>query len=310
MRYILWSGGWDSTYLLCKRARESDETIQPIYVSYRHGNEVNERKRRLTLLDMIRGKEDIKATINAPIEIKEEALPPSEEYDAAYERLKPTLYPMYGDSMFSFLGRITLLFPQPEIAIEAPIPGTRSAGRIETLMEEKGLEIDDDGNVTPGVGDADVLTVFGCYKYPIRKISEIQMISDVKEWGYFDDVFQNTWSCYSGLDYQCGVCHACEVKWASGDAFEWRFTDRGKNNHAIKLYLQGIDEEKGTNYAELFTKYVMNGDWVTVDDSVSTMSEDSDEYEQVQQKSENVMGYFSYLVNNWPEATSINAPAI
>lgn len=310
MRYILWSGGWDSTYLLCKRARESEETIQPVYVNYRHGNAVNERKRRNTLIGLIRGKSDIKAKINSPIEIEEDALPQSEEYDAAYGRLKEKIESMYGDNMFRFMGRIALIFPQPEIAIEAPIPGVRSVGRIEQLMKDGGLEIDDEGKITPGVGDPDILLVFGCYQYPIRKITEIQMIEDVKSWGYFDDVFQNTWSCYSGLDRQCGVCHACEVKWGSGDAFLWRFDERAQKDHAIKEYLKTIDEENGTGYAELFTNYVMNGDWVTVNNGSSTLEEGTDEYKSVQQKSENIMGYFSYLENNWPNAKDINAPTI
>lgn len=312
MRYILWSGGWDSTYLLCKRARESDETIQPVYVSYHHGNEVNERKRRLTLLDMIRAKADIAAVINPPIEISKEALPPSEEFDAAYERCRETIEGMYGKNMFSFLGRIALVFSEPEIAIEAPAPGTREKGKIEELMTEGGLQIDDDGHVTPGVGDPDILKIFGCFRYPVLRVNAAQMLEDVKTWGYFVDVFHNTWSCYSGLERQCGVCNACEVKWRYGDTFLWRFDARAQKDHAIKRHLQQIDAEKGTKYADYFTRYVMNGDWVTADiETAQPLSaRTSDAYKLTQQKSEKLMQYFSYLENNWPEAKDINAPII
>lgn len=291
MRYILWSGGWDSTYLLVKRARESDETIQPIYVAFRRGSEVNERKRRLKIWEMLKSK-DLKATINPPIEVDKDALPPSEEFETAYENLKETLEAMYGDSMYAFLGRVTLLFPNPEIAIEAPAPGIRDMGRIEKLMRDKGLEIDDDGRVTPGIGDPDTLIVLGCFRYPLLHTTELQMLDDVKAWGFYDDVFQDTWSCYSGLERQCGVCRACEVKWESGDAFQWRFDERAIKDHAIKEFLK----TKGDRYAEFFVKYIMNGDWVNVDDDDN--------------KSERLMKYFTWLENNYPDMESINAPAI
>lgn len=318
MRYILWSGGWDSTYMLCKLARESDETIQPVYISYssgfyKHGNEAAERKARAELLNLIREKTDIKAKIQEPIEIREDALPDTDEYETAYSECKSAIEALYGEkNLFYYFGKASLIFPDIAVGMEAPPPGTREndVGRFSKLLQDNGLRVDDDGNVNGDNATKAFQIVLGNMRYPLLKINEIQMISDVKEWGYFDDVFQKTWSCYSGMERQCGVCRSCEVKWMSGDAFEWRFDDKAKKDHEIKQYLTSIDETNGTSYANYFVKYILNGNWVTVNDGTSAMSEDSDEYKQMQQKSENLMQYFSYLENKWPEAKDINAPTI
>ena len=115
------------------------------------------------------------------------------------------------------------------------------------------------------------------------------------------------------MDRQCGVCRSCEVKWLCGDAFAWRFDDKAKKDHEIKQYLQSLDADGNTKYADYFTHYITNGNWVTVDDgnsSVSTMSAGSDVYKTTQEKSERLMAYFSYLEKNWPEGKMLNAPII
>lgn len=304
MIYILWSGGWDSTYLLCKRAREVDDIIQPVYEVFPRPNTTNERKQRLEILSMLREKADIKATIRDPIEIAEDALPPSEEYNAAYDALKDSISHMYRS-----IGKMALLFPGAEIGIEAPAPGTRDIGRIEKMMINGGLEIDDEGNVTPNVGDKNILLIYGGFKYPLLHINAAQMLDEVKEWGY-EDIFRKTRSCVSSLGRQCGVCNNCEVKWKYGDTFSFLFDDRAKKDHKIKTFLQTVDSEKGTNYAELFTQYIMNGDWVSVNGDASALAKDSSDYQKAQQQSGTIMQYFSLLENNWPDAKNINAPII
>ena len=313
MRYIMWSGGWDSTYLLCKRARESEETIQPIFIASDHANEPSERTARNKLLDMIRAKSDIQAEIRMPLEIREDALPSTPEYEAAYEACREAIEALYGPhNMFCFFGRVSLLFDHPEMGMEAPPPGLweNDLGRFGQFLKEHNMTVDKDGNVSGTDADPNFLTVIGCFRYPILFTNELQMLDDVKAWGYFDDVFQNTWSCYSGMDRQCGVCRSCEVKWLCGDAFAWRFDDKAKMDHEIKQYLQTLDKDGGTKYADYFTHYIMNGNWVTVDNGVSTMSADSSAYKATQEKSERLMVYFSYLEKNWPKGKMLNAPII
>lgn len=294
MRYILWSGGWDSTYLLCKRARESDEEIQPICMAPNGYARVDkERAARWNIFSLLQGKKDIKAKIRVPIEIPEDGLPPWEEYDAAYKRTYAK-HPEELEGMFGCLGRITKFFPQPEIGIEAPAPDSRTnnIGKMEALMLGSGLKLDAEGKVTPGVGDADILMILGCYQWPILHINEAQMLEDVKAWGYFDDIFQHTRSCYTNEDRCCGVCRACDIKLMYGDAFKFQFDEKALKDHAIKAWL----ENKGGKYADYFKTYAMNGNWVTLDDDT--------------EKTKELITYFNDLEANWPKVDDINAPAL
>lgn len=291
MRYLLWSGGWDSTYLLCKWARESDEAIQPIYVVRPECSNVYlERQARRTMLPLIQKAKDIKAKIMEPIELAKEGLPDDPKLDAAYEKYKGKIMMLY-----SFVGKAAILYPQLAIAAEAPAPGTKAMSRTKEQILAGHLSIDKDGKITPNVGDADALAIFSGLQFPLLDVDKSQMMDDVKQWGYMD-IFKHTWGCYRpGTEY-CGVCGVCELELAYGDTFKWRFSDKALKDHKIKEYLEG----KGSAYAEYFKKYVMNNNWLTV------MNEDGTENKE---KSENLLRYFSYLENHWPEA-DINAPAL
>lgn len=299
MRYILWSGGWDSTYLLCKWAMASDETIQPICMTPSGYQRVGkEREARWNILKLLRMKPEIKATINDPIEIAETVLPPSVEYDEAYKRAFAK-YPDALSGMYRSLGRITILFPQPGIGVEAPAPGTRSnnIGKVEQLMLDNGLILDKDGKVTADKGDKDILKILGCYQYPLLHINEAQMLDEIKTWGYDKDVFQNTWSCYcDGSDGRktCGVCRACDIKLMYGDTFKFMFDEKALKSHEIKEWLA----KKGDKYAEYFKSYVMNGNWVMVEDDESG------------EKTKSLIQYFSYLEKQWPDVEGVGAPAL
>lgn len=292
MRYILWSGGFDSTYLLCKRAREEEGIIQPVYEVVTRYSTAAERKQRIELLKLIRAKPEVKATIRDPIEISEENVPESAEYDAAYERWKDKI-----SRQWVTIGKMGLIFPHAEIAIEAPPPARNMGhtGRTETLMLENGLSIDGEGNITEGVGDADLLLLFGNLRFPILHTNAAEELAAFKEWGWMD-VAKATRTCITLLDRQCGVCKSCELKWMYGDAFRFLFTERAQKDHEIKEWLRKKDEK----YVELFESYVRNGDWVTV-------TAETDEASQA--KTEAMNRYFSYLENNWPNAGDINAPA-
>lgn len=90
MRYILWTGGIDSTYLLCKCARENDEPIQPLYIIFSFPVAKSKSARELDaqekLLLRIREKEEILAEIKEPILLQENELPENKEFDAIYDR--------------------------------------------------------------------------------------------------------------------------------------------------------------------------------------------------------------------------------
>lgn len=289
MRYILWSGGWDSTYLLCKMARESSESIQPIYIVRPEcSNTPYERMARRTMLPLIRAKDETLAEILNPIEIKEEDLPEDAVIDAAYEKYAGKVMLLYG-----FMGKAAKLYPGLAIAAEAPAPGTREISRTKQYILDGGLSVDGKGTLTRGKNaDKDAWALFGGLTFPLLDVNKAQMMEDVIAWGWLDDIFKFTFGCYRpSVDY-CGVCGVCELELAYGDIFDWRFTEEAKKHHAIKKWLA---ENKGDEYAEAFRAYVMNNHSVS-----STMTANAAE----------VKLYFDFLEKYYPNIEGIYAPVL
>ena len=129
MKYIYWSVGLDSTYLLCKTARNTTEQIQPVYIIFpetrSRGAADLEMRAQNDLLPLIRAENGITATILKPIQIKEEDIPHDVEFENAYERMynEDILSKHY---MYRSLGKLAKQYPDIMIGIEAPPPNTRA----------------------------------------------------------------------------------------------------------------------------------------------------------------------------------------
>lgn len=260
MRYILWTGGLDSTYLLCRCARESNEAIQPFYILFNETVARNEAMHEIQaqdiLLPLIRSKDGIIAEIKDPIRFKEKELPESEEFDNAYERKKDDTI-LSSHFMYRGLGKLATKYPKLMIGIEAPAPGTRTIGRTEESMNSYGLTIADDGTVVMAEnGDKDMFTIYGGLNFPMIRVNANEEIEAFKEWGY-DDLPPLCHTCVVDLEYQCGVCSNCETKMKYGDTFK-SLMPRGYVNHKIKEYLQGIDKKENTDYGQYYTWYIWN----------------------------------------------------
>lgn len=289
MRYILWSGGWDSTYLLCKWARESLDEIQPVYVVREELPNVSyERAARRAMLPLIREADGIKAEIREPIELSQDGLPNFPELDAAYPKYEGKVI-----TGFAIYGKVALLYPGIALGIEAPAPGTRPISRTKKCILDGNLLIGEDGRVSHGdVYDAEAWTVFGNMSFPIIDVDKAKMMEEVISWGYLD-IFKLTRGCFIPEDRYCGVCGSCELELKYGNIFDWRFDRQAQRDIAIKAWLA---ENKGTNYANYFRMYVMNNHTVTI-----SGTGESDPL---------LVDYFNWLENNYPEVEGRDAPAL
>lgn len=290
MRYILWSGGWDSTHLLCKMARESSESIQPVYV-VRTGlsNVPYERAARRLMLPLIRAAEGVLAKIKEPVELAQAGLPDFPELDAAYPKYEGKII-----NGFSIYGKVALLYPGIAIGIEAPAPGTRTVSRTKQCILDGGLTLGEDGSVSHGeTYDADAWAVFGGMTFPIIDVDKAQMMEDVIAWGYLDSIFKHTRGCFTPEDRYCGVCGACELERKYGNIFDWRFDHQAQRDYAIKEWLK---KNKGEDYADYFRVYVMEKHGARV---------------QLGEEKTNLLAdYFAWLQNNWPDVEGADAPAL
>lgn len=289
MRYILWSGGWDSTYLLCKWARESSEEIQPVYVVRDElSNVAYERAARRAILPLLNGAEGIKAEIKESIELSQEGLPDFPELDASY--------PKYAGKIingFAIYGKVALLYPGIALGIEAPAPGTRPISRTKKCILDGNLIIGEDGRVSHGdVYNGDAWNVFGNMSFPILDVDKAQMMEDIVSWGYLE-ILKQTKGCFVPEDRYCGVCGACELEQKYGDIFDWRFDNQAKRDRDIKAWLSA---NKGESYANYFRTFVMEKHGARVTLGV--------------EKTILLGEYFTWLQNNYPEVEGRDAPAL
>lgn len=306
MRYILWSGGLDSTYLLCKCARENDETIQPIYVLFpetvNRGAADKEIEAQENLLPFIRAEQGIKAEILTPIRIEEENLPKRPEFDVAYEHMQNEDL-VSKHYMYRALGKLTDEYPGIMIGIEAPPPGRfeDDRGRTEQALNKYGMSIQDDGTLTLAPdGNKDMFTIFGGLKFCMAHINAEQELKELREWGY-DDLIPLVRTCCTSLPQQCGVCSNCEIKMLYGDTFK-TIMPRAYVNYQIKKYLESID----TKYADLFTLFVWGRYHLPVGATTTNASGQTEKI-YISASTNNVLTqWFNALLDNYPNFDKVN----
>lgn len=306
MRYILWSGGLDSTYLLCKCARESDEEIQPIYIFFpecvNRGAADKEVEAQENLLPCIRSENNIKAKILPPIRIKEKDLPERPEFDAAYERMQNEDI-VSKHYMYRSLGRLTDKYPGIMIGIEAPPPGRYDSdvGRTERALNSYGIEIQDDGTLTlASGGNKDMFTIFGGLKFVMAHINAIQELDELHEWGY-DDLIPLMRTCCTSLPQQCGVCSNCEIKMLYGDTFK-TIMPRAYVNYKVKQYTKSISENAAT-YFTLFVWAKYNMPAGSIQTSASGVSQKLYISQDTASRYEN---WFNALLDSYPNFDEVN----
>lgn len=286
MRNILWSGGWDSTFLLCLAARTGEE-IQPVYLKFPHDSMEREKEARENILALL--KEKGIENIRAPVDLEESDLPEDADYDAAYQRLIREV-----GGQYRVLGKVAKLYPNLEIGIEAPAPGFREngIGRIETFMNEHGLTINDDGTVTAEDETCDAARIYGCYRFPIIRINTAQMWETIQEWGW-EDIALATRTCNSALTRNCGACWNCEVKWRYGDTFRFLFDEKAQKDRDIKEWMK---EHLAGAYTYRFMQFVRNEETVF--------------YPHDRWKQADLVGYFNTLREKWPEVENVKVPML
>lgn len=258
MKYILWSGGFDSTYLLCKCARETNEEIQPIYIIFPEavdrGSAAKEMEAQDELLPLIKIQNGIKATILPPIRIKEEDLPIRPDFEESYEKVQNNEF-LSRRYMYRALGRLTVKYPNLMVGIEAPPAATnRGKGMTVNALSERGIDILQDGTVSlRSGGDINMYNVFKGLQFCMINTTANEELDAFKNWGY-EDLVPLCRTCCTGLNQACGVCAACKTKMECGEVFK-PYMPRGYVNYQIKKYVSQFSELE----AYYFTLFVWGG---------------------------------------------------
>lgn len=206
---ILWSGGWDSTFMLCKLMREYDE-IQPYYILFHRAGEEFELKAIENILNAISSHNDIKCNILPVAYIKQESIKIPSWLYKCWEKYSVEPYTVSSQ----YLTFAAFAMEHKGIAVgqerfyETP-------GHMTRLMYEKGhMKFTDDGIGYFNLKDCqkEVYALFGNSIYPVSLFSELMMKEKIEEWGY-QDIMQHIHFCYHPINGNaCGMCGPCRVK--------------------------------------------------------------------------------------------------
>lgn len=241
--YILWTGGWDSTYRMVELSMQP-VIIHPIYIEDPGRNsKVYELKAMKEITDLLRKKKMTKAQIMPLIKISLSEIPENQEISNAYKILKNEVDM---GSQHDWLARLAISYPMIELCIEKTL-GDHAP--IKTAIEKMGKLTYVDGRyVLDQTNSSQVLNlVLGNVSLPIFDKTEIDMVKNIKTWGY-EDIMSHIWFCHAPINGKpCGLCNPCTTKMTSQMEFLLPKSAQKRNIHMRK-----IEKRFGTRAAFIY----------------------------------------------------------
>ena len=207
-RYLFWTGGWDSTYRLVELSR-MELDVFPVYVKDHTRSSMDiELETMRKLHDALSKDARTKAVLHPIMVVDESDIKPSEEITKAYQKLSSEI--RLG-SQYEYLARMAAEYPGIEIGIVLE-PG--EVGGCMCAIQKYGKMITENGNniVDKSSSSETVNLVFGNLSYPLIYTTEVEMLKNIREWGY-EDFMKGIHFCYHPRHGKpCGICRPCQQK--------------------------------------------------------------------------------------------------
>lgn len=209
--YLLWTGGWDSTFRMCQLSRMRGVHVHPIYITdTRKRNEWKEKEAIARIWNTLMAKHP--KAIFHPVQFisMENGFEIPQKFDDAYRRLAKR-FPNLG-TQYRMLGAFASQLPGIELGEERYFdkPGTL----YSIFNSVGGLQFDENGvgRLPETILDPDVALLFGNYTFPIARYREVDMKEMVMRWNV-QDVMQHIWFCQDPIHGKpCGCCVPCRIK--------------------------------------------------------------------------------------------------
>ena len=219
MKYLFWTGGYDSTFRLCQLVLDEKKPTQPIYLAM---NNVDSKDGKITR----KNKQKEYEIMNKIVKILKN------KYPYTKKLIYPTYYvydlpktPKYTQQMLNLkkkhnffhkrpinqyerLARFSKLFPH---TIEVGLEDCRTGLNKATAGNRVGIGAD--CRVNPNLPEkfAD-LSLFDKMRFPIVHLKKQGMLDIAKKNGY-SDILHKTWSCwYPKNGKPCGKCNMCKER--------------------------------------------------------------------------------------------------
>ena len=212
---VLWTGGWDSTFMLIKvlsNIQLGGGYVVPVYILDRdRGSYEYELKAMESIHKMLKDR-SFPNILSDIVIVHKEDIPANENLTAVSKRC--SLRYRLG-SQYDWLSRYA------ESTGEQICLGLEKAPRSLALssMNEEGfsfIKTPMGKIVNVSEKKSDLAEIFSHFVFPIIDDSEVFMREWVKENG-FDDVMSHIWFCHDPIGGEpCGLCNPCLEKYGSG----------------------------------------------------------------------------------------------
>ena len=260
---VFFSGGLDSTYRLCQLALDDNAIIQPIYILFPddgHPHVRPEMNREIEaqdkILKYIQSKPQTKAEFLPVKRVHRNDIPKYQGDDSLFGR----------GSFFNWLEQLSrggmgwqyyyfALYSHWVHGVELCQERFRerfTKNKLEFYIDDVGrrrLKVDD------SLGKSKVFYefLFKNFSFPIEGITREQMLSDLRNWGYYD-VLHMIFFCYRSADGSpCGVCDNCYQKIEQGLTF--LFNKEALHNYYVYKVLKSFFDIRISTFFSLYIVY-------------------------------------------------------
>ncbi len=209
MKNVLWTGGWDSTFRVLELAIVKKETIQPYYIldQARTSTQFELHAMEQIKERMIEKFPSIKDSIKALVTIDKNDIPANEQITKDYKKL--LLISDLG-SQYEWLGRYAESngLNDLELCIHLDDKATDFINASVKKVDGKG---DSYYVLLPEDMAYPELNIFRYYRFPILRMTKVQMGEIAKEHG-FHEIMEQTWFCHNPRKdgTPCGICNPCK----------------------------------------------------------------------------------------------------
>jgi len=239
--YILWTGGWDSTFRILQLA-EKDIIVQPIYIYSDRGGAVNELKSIKQVICAVSDNKNFKAEVRNCIIFDKRVI--MSEYEdkeiiSARERLTEKYNLGYQYDWFALLAKH--LNKKLEVCVEL----SEHSKAHRTLNNEGKLIDIGDGRKIIDIDNSseDLIKVFDYAIFPTLQYSKVEMKRISKEKGWYD-IMKMTWFCHRPVNNKpCGNCNPCRDAMNEGMSFRMPLISKFRYyyyNASLKKFLTSI----------------------------------------------------------------------
>jgi len=248
-RYILWTGGWDSTFRMVELSRQ-EVTVQPVYVIDDGRKSADKEKQVMgSILQALRDRGETKAELLDVLYIPVSQIPANAQVTEAFHRVR-RVQSLGGQ--YEWLGRLALQYPGIELGVEKPLG---QGGGCNTLIAKWGKLTEENGiyRIDREHSKPECVLLLGNFTFPIRGKNVPDMVELISRWGY-EDIMRMIWFCNAPMKGAvCGMCNPCRQKMEGGMA--WLLPEDAQKRYRTHTKIRNLFGRKvGEAYRRLRSK--------------------------------------------------------